>query len=111
MGGILGNPPPPDEGTTLTPAADVAPESFLDAAALAEGATGVGEALAGSELINDAMKVLKVGGEIALLVYLLTHVKQIVDLWKQYVAPQIPLVAQDLVIPITQLLEPISDGM
>lgn len=105
--GILTN--PPAEGTPLTPAADVPPESFVSTADLTAGITGIGEALSGDALIQGSLQVLKVGGELALLIYLFTHIKEVVALYKKYVAPTLGEIGGAIVEGATDLLTPVAD--
>lgn len=99
-----------DGGFTPPPAAfDVPPDTPFQAGEIAAGAAEIAGGILADKFVTEIVQVFKVGGELALLIFLIKHVKDILALWNTYVAPLLKDVGKSVVEGATQLIEPVAD--
>ena len=109
MGGVITNPPPPDEGTQLTPAADVPPESYLPQGTITDATVAIGEAVYNHPLVQAGIAVAKGEGMQAFIAWVLKNIADLLQLFIKYLSPELVGIGNILVKAITPLIADVSD--
>jgi len=100
---------PPDEGTSLTPAADVPPESFLSAQDVANGAIGTAQKVLSDPLIQQLLGLAKTSPQVQILVFVAKNLGKFLEVIIQNAAPAVAEEAKALVDATTPLIAEVSD--
>lgn len=100
---------PPSEGTTLTPAADVAPESFLTQDQLSAAASNFAAQIAKSPQVQQARETYQAHGWVGLLDFLAKHVGELLEDFVKALSPELVPVGKALVQAITPAITALSD--